>query len=136
MVVFLQETMSSREAACDFFLKLHPGWFVSAIDACGNYKGTLVGWNPVMADIWPFITCVVLLLKGRLKGLDSQVHLLNVYDPYSQRISFWDCVKAGGILTPPKLILVGDLNFTWSAEEVWGPGWSIDPLSDYFHAIF
>ena len=86
VIVFLQETMSSGDIACDFFLNLRPGWFVSALDACGHYGGTLVGWNPLLANLRAFKTCVGLLLKGSLKGFDGLVHLLNEYGPYSNRM--------------------------------------------------
>ena len=119
-IVFLQETMMSGLVACDFFLKLCPNWYVSAIDACGDSGGTLVGWNPTVADLRAYNTGAGFLLFGNLKGFEVPVHLLNVYGPYSHRVNFWNDILTTGIISLPNLILVGDLNFTWSAAEVWG----------------
>ena len=119
-----------------FFLKLCPGWFVSALDACGNFGGTLVGWNPLLADLKAYHSCAGLLLKGRIKGFIDPIHLLNIYGLYSHRGSFWDCAKEFGLLYLPNFFLVGDLNFTWYADEAWGCGRSIDQFFDYFHTLF
>ena len=89
-----------------------------------------------MADLWAFKTCVGLLLRGWIKGFDVLLHLLNVYGPYSHRIYLWDNVKSYGLLSLPNLFLGGDLNFTWSAKEVWGSGRVVDPLSGYFQHLF
>ena len=62
--------MSSGEVACDFFVKLCHGWFVSALDACSHLSGTLVAWNPLLVDFKEFKTCAGLLLIGKLKGLE------------------------------------------------------------------
>ena len=36
VVVFLQETMTSRERSCDFFLHLRPSWRVCVQDVVGH----------------------------------------------------------------------------------------------------
>lgn len=124
--------MSSRFSTCDYFLHLCLGWHVSALDALGHSGGTLVAWNPLLADLKAFNTFAGILLFGKLKGLEQTIHLLNVYGPYDNRKVFWDTVKANGLLSLPHLIIVGDLNFTWSSDEVWEAGRSSDPLDKYF----
>ena len=64
------------------------------------------------------------------------VHFPNIYGPYSNRKCFWDWLKAFGLLSLPHLILAVDLNFTWSTDEVWGSGRSLDLLWDYFSTLF
>lgn len=39
-------------------------------------------------------------------------------------------------MNDPALILAGDLNLTLPAEETWGMGNAMDPLSDFFNQIF
>ena len=41
-LVFLHETMLGGSNACSFFLRLRPGWLVSASDSCGNSGEILV----------------------------------------------------------------------------------------------
>ena len=65
-----------------------------------------------MAEINSFHTYVGLLLNGRIKGFDDMVHLLNIYGPYYQQVSFLDRVKVVGLLTFLQIFLAGDLNFT------------------------
>ena len=98
--------------ACDYFLHLRLGWFVSAIDSCGHLGGTLVAWNPHLDDFKDFETCAGILLIWKLKGLDTPLHILNIYRPYSKKRYFWDRLKSSSLLSLPSLILAGDLNFT------------------------
>ena len=72
----------------------------------------LVAWNPIFPNLRDFKTCAGLLIKGKLKGYSSMVHLLNIYGPYSQRRYFWDRILLLGLLSLPQLILDGDMNFT------------------------
>ena len=93
-------------------------------------------WNPLLDHLKDFETCVGILLIGKLKGLDITFHILNIYGWCSNRICFWDLVKSFGLLPLPHLILAGELNFTWSSNEVWGAGHSLNPLLDYFSSLF
>ena len=56
-IVLLQETMISAHSACDFLLRIKPGWMVIAIDVVGLFGGTLVAWNPLVANLKSFSTC-------------------------------------------------------------------------------
>ena len=95
-----------------------------------------MAWNPCLAYFSGYVACAGLLLKGKFINLDVPIHLLNIYAPYSQRELFWDLVVLSGVLSLPNLIVAGDLNFTWSVEEVWGSCHAFDPLSGYFPSIF
>ena len=79
---------------------------------------------------------VGILLHGHLLGFQQPIDLLNIYGPYDNRQVFWDPVKSVDLLDLPFLILAGDLNFTWSAEEVWGTGRPCNPRVDYFISLF
>ena len=135
-VVFLQETMSLGANACDYFLRLRSSWRVCARDASRLSSGILVAWNPLVADFRAFDSVVGILLKGNFLGFKEQVHMLNIYGLYTNRRAFWELSANNGLLNLPKLILEGDLNFTWSSDEVWGNGQPIDTLDDFFITLF
>lgn len=50
-VVLLQETMLSSVSTVNFFLKLKPGWLATDVDTIGLSGGTLLTWNPCMANL-------------------------------------------------------------------------------------
>ena len=54
--------------------------------------------------------------------LDSpeEINIINIYGPYNHKVIFWDRVIAEGTLDLLNLIIAGELNFTWSACEIWG----------------
>jgi len=134
-ILFIQETMTTAWKACRYFLTLFPGWEVSAIDASGRLRGLLCLWNPSFCDFRSFTTTAGLLLIGRVKGMEEELKLLNVYGPYRDRISFWNRLAGCGLLNDPNLILAGDLNLTLSHSEVWGTDIR-DPLADHFTSLF
>ena len=50
-----------------------------------------------------------LFVEGKLKGLDSPIRILNVYDPYNHRKDLWENVNRVGLLYEPSPILTWDL---------------------------
>jgi hypothetical protein len=46
--------------------------------------------------------------------------VINLYRPYSERISFWDSLAHSGVFLGDNVVLGGDLNFTVSSKEIWG----------------
>ena len=83
-----------------------------------------------------FNTMVGILLHGHLLGFQQPIHLLNIYGPFENRQLFWDSVRLCGLLKLPNLILEGDLNYTWSSDEVSGAGRPCDPMAKYFISMF
>lgn len=81
--------MSKAWKAYQFFLKLFPGWEVSAIDATGRSGRFLFIWNPAMCDFKSYSSFASLLLVGHIKGFEEEITLLNIYGPYKDRESFW-----------------------------------------------
>ena len=134
-VILLQETMTSIYAALFAFSKLCPGWEFCAIKAKGLSGGILSGWNPKLLRCKAFHTVAGILLKASLKSSPLELSILNCYGPYNNRDSFWNVVAAGGLLSLPNLILVGDLNFTLNASEIWGSKALLDPLGPYFSKL-
>jgi hypothetical protein len=45
-------------------------------------------------------------------------------------------LDGSGLLRHKDLIMVGDLNFTTSPDEVWGTSALFDPLAGYFKTLF
>lgn len=128
--------MISSVSAVNFFLKLKPGWLAIDLDAIGLSGGTLLTWNPCMANLRAYNSCAGIMVEGFFKGFPHQICIFNVYGPYSHRVDFWDWIKASGILSDDYTIVAGDLNFTISARDIWGHGRSVDPLADYFIRYF
>jgi hypothetical protein len=71
-----------------------------------------------------------------LEGLGLELRLLNVYGPYSDRITFWDTLFKKNLLKEKPLILGGDLNLSLGNVEVWGPSARPDPLYARFSHLF
>jgi hypothetical protein len=67
---------------------------------------------------------------------NRKITLLNVYGPCQDRKGFWDSLDGSGLLAHKDLVIVGDLNFTTSAEEVWGLSRHVDSLTGFFIALF
>jgi hypothetical protein len=47
--------------------------------------------------------------------------VINIYGPYVDRILLWESVGEANMLRNPFTIVGGDLNFSLSLREVWGP---------------
>lgn len=131
-IVFLQETMTTGDNACDLFLKLKPAWNCCGVDANGMLGGLLVAWNLVFADFSPIHTIVGIKIEGRIRGLEWPLNILNIYGPYSKKKFFGDRVADAGLLGDSSLIIVGDLNLTLSPDEDWGCNGVNDPLDPFF----
>ena len=71
-----------------------------------------------MVDILAYNSDACILLHGKMLGFQQSVNLLNINGPFENRQGFWDSLRSCGILNLPNLILAGDLNFTWSSDEV------------------
>ena len=76
--------------ACEFFLKIKPTWRICALDVVGMLEGNLVSLNPDASDLKDVITIVSIMVEVKLKGYKNVVRILNVYDPYHDRILLWD----------------------------------------------
>lgn len=75
-------------------------------------------WDPLRVKIKAYKCFVGILLAGNIRGLGARVHILNIYDPYRDRVVFW-----------ASLTITGDLNCTIGLGEVWGRSRKVDPLA-------
>jgi hypothetical protein len=66
------------------------------------------------------------------KDVDYAFSVINIYDPYSDRIPFWENLKNEGLFNDPLTVIDGDLNFTLSLREVWGPHPKEDRQQGFF----
>jgi exonuclease III len=134
-ILFIQETMVSELKAREIFAKLLPTWKFCGVDSLGLSGGLLSAWNPRRDDFSSFLTPAGILLDGLVKDLNKRMKLINCYDPYGNKQEFWDKIKRDGILKEHNLILGGDLNFTISNREVWGPHSRSDPMNSFFSQL-
>jgi hypothetical protein len=74
------------------------------------------------------MTSAGILFDGLVKDLNKRLKLINCYCPYGDIHELWDTIKRDGLLKDNNLILGGDLNFTISNREVWGPHSRSDPM--------
>jgi hypothetical protein len=87
-IIFIQETLVSRDKAIKLFLQCVPSWNVVALDPCGRSGGLLSGWNPSFVEITSLDTLAGIYLEGRTKQSVDLVKLLNCYAPYKDRELF------------------------------------------------
>ena len=99
-------------------LSFCPGWLLCAVSSVGTFKGLLVTWDPNKFVLNHFICCGGILLSGISLENNSQINLLNVYGPCSERKDFWEQVASKVLLASNNLIVAGDLNLTTREDEV------------------
>jgi hypothetical protein len=81
-------------------------------------------------DLWGY------LIDWKMFIYSLPITFLNVYGPCTEKRAFWDNLADSGILEAENLIIVGDLNITLSAEEVWGSTNFSVSLADHLKALF
>jgi hypothetical protein len=118
-----------------FLTTLRPNWLVCAVSFVGNSGGLVVAWDPYKLNIVPFLSCGGIFMTGTLLEDKRQITFLNCYGPCLERKLFWDKLVSRALLAHKNLIVVGDLNFTVSAGEVWGDTTRLDPIVGYFKGI-
>lgn len=72
---------------------------------------------------------------GRHRDLSLPIRIYNCYAPYVDRQRFWISLEASGLLDLDGIILVGDLNLTLHAREIWGPKAREDSLQPWFRSF-
>jgi exonuclease III len=130
-IVFLQETLVHGDKAKNLFLQCLPHWCVVALDSLGLLGGLLTEWNPDVDEFHAFGTTSGIFLEGRVKHSKTPFKIFNCYAPYKEHEPFWKELFDSGFLHEDNIIIGGDLNFTLSANEVWGTTTMIDPLVDF-----
>jgi endonuclease/exonuclease/phosphatase family metal-dependent hydrolase len=64
------------------------------------------------------------------------IHLLNVYGPHNDRVTFWNRLVFRGILATKNLVIAGDLNLTTGADDIWGLAAHLDRQANFFMDLF
>jgi hypothetical protein len=95
-------------------------WMMCAVSSVGNSGGLLVSWDPNKFVFTYYLSCDGIFLAGTRLEDKKSFSVLNVYGPYTKRKYFWSKVGNRGLVDQRDLIIVGDLNFTLNADEVWG----------------
>jgi hypothetical protein len=99
---------------------IYPNWMISVVISVGTSGGLLVAWNPNIVELRSFLSVGGILLTG-IHILDKRkISFINAYGSCFDHRRFWEQVDDKGLLAQNNLILVGDLNFDISADEVWG----------------
>jgi hypothetical protein len=83
--------------------------------------GCLTGWSPNFKALSMSSSISTISMNLKHKYVDYAFSVINIYNPYSDRIPFWEDLKNEGIFNDPFTVMRGDLNFTLSLREVWGP---------------
>ena len=117
------------------FLKKKYGRKVCVIDSIGLLGSLLASWNPLSAHLKHFQTCGSILLELNMKGFSHSFYIINCLGPYKYLEFFWNSVENNGLLNICNIILVGNLNFTLFATEIWGEIPSLDPMSYCFLTV-
>lgn len=96
-VVLIQETMVSKEKACEFFGKLANGWEMTTLDVLGSLGGLATLWNLGSFNLIPFLTSVGILVEAIVLKWDLPIRVLHYYAPYNERQDFWQKMVREGI---------------------------------------
>ena len=135
-VIMLQETMFEGSKAESIIKELLKDWEVESVDSVGLSGGLLTAWSPALLKIDSKKLESALETKLFDKETGINFTLLNVYSPFYERKTFWEKIKAEGVLNQPNVILGGDLNLTLTAGESWGENSRQDSLALYIQFFF
>jgi hypothetical protein len=135
-IIFLQKTLVDEQKGRLFMLSFFPGWLSCAISSVGNSGGLLVTWDPNKFVLNHFICCGGILLSGISLENNSQINLLNVYGPCSERKTLCEQVATRVLLASNNLIVARDFNLTTRADEIWGALVHLDKLAGFFKDLF
>lgn len=64
--------------------------------------------------------------------IDVPLRLINIYGPCHNRMGYWNNLMSTSLLNYDKMIIGGDLNFSFGHIEPWGTRAQTDPLMEYF----
>jgi hypothetical protein len=91
-------------------------WSFSAVDADGMSRGLLLGWSPYFKALHSLSHRLSISIKLKHKNDYFSFTAINY-----ETIPFWEELSSIGVFHDPIMVIGGDLNFTLSLREVWGP---------------
>lgn len=115
-IILIQEIMHGGPETIAYFRHMFPSWHISATGAIGLSGGLAMLWDPVRVLAKTF-RCIDGILLAKFKGMAGPVHILNVYAPYKDRLSFWKRFLPCEIMGIDSLLIAGDLNCTLSSMK-------------------
>jgi hypothetical protein len=119
-VIFLQETMCSGNKVEEALKHLLRHRSFCLMDYVGLLGGLLVAQGTFFRVVSSSIVPSRIVVEIKDRSLNSVFELINIYGPYSDCIPFGEGLSSSGVLEAKNVILVGDLNFTLSTQEIWG----------------
>lgn len=106
-----------------------PNWYISAIDAVGLSGGLAVLWDPRWINAKAYSCLVGILISAHVRGLKCRINILNIYAPFRNKSDYWDRLFASEVFDIDSLLVAGDMNITFSSDEIWGKGKKVDPIA-------
>ena len=105
--------MGSEIEVTNLLNSIYRNYSFLAQSAKSHSGGLAIGWNHLYVKIlnsWGSTSCAGIHVHWDESNL--LLNILNVYDPYDNRVSFWDKLCTSPQLKNENVILGGDLNFT------------------------
>ena len=113
-VMLLQETLGVGEETKASLESWFGVWIFETLDVRGRSGGLASGWNA--RNVWGMDS--VLGMSFKAMELVDIYNVVNIYDPYLDRIPFWEKLFNNSLMRGEVLIIGGDLNFSLGQAEV------------------
>ena len=91
-----------------------------ARDANGCFGGEVAMWDPQCTSFKAYGFFGGIILFRHIQGFRHRLHLVNLYAPYKDRVTFWQRMVNCGIFLLDHLLIVGDFNTTLDDAYIWG----------------
>lgn len=117
-VLLIQETEcegSKARAIMEPWLKKWPFYYV---DAVGQLGGLITRWSLTYKALSTTSSNSAISVKLEVKNIGFFFNILNIYGPYSDRITYCEQLANSKALSDSHILVGGDLNLTLSIREV------------------
>ena len=111
-------------------------WHMVAKDVVGRFEGLPALWDPRWVSMKAYSFFGGISLTSFFQGFSHRIHLINIYAPYLDRLTFWKKMEDCGIIFLQNFIIASDFNCTLSKDEIWGEKGREDPLSEVLKEMF
>lgn len=109
--------MALKEWEKEYLFPICLSWFFVAIDSCGLSRGLVALWNPLWVNVKAFKCFASLLLTSFIRGIPSQLHLLNLYARFCDKMGFGDKKEDSGMTNIRSMLIYDNLNVMVVSEE-------------------
>jgi hypothetical protein len=113
-IILVQETMCTGENARSTLESWLKNWSFSSIDAEGQTRVLIMRWSTTCKALLSSSFCNAISVKLMVKNVGFSFSVVNIYDPYIDRVPYWEDLANAGALNDPLNLVGGDLNFTLS----------------------